>query len=50
MEATAISVWSIQREYSKWAIEKIRFTVRKQSCNHSMAAHDSDIEDFEIDK
>ena len=50
MEAKAISVWSIQIENSKRAINKIRFIIRKQSWNQSMAAYDSDIKDFEIDE
>ena len=50
MEIRAVSVWSIQGENSKRVIEKIWSIARKQSWNQSMAAYESDTEDFETDE
>ena len=43
-------MWSIQGENSKRVIEKIWSITRKQSWNQSMAAYESDTEDFETDE
>ena len=50
MEIRDVSVWSIQEENSKRVIEKIWSIARKQSWNQSMAAYESDTEDFETDE